>query len=1432
MWSALAIVAALAAFVLGVAVASRTDWGQERARLFLISQAGRALEGRGRLTIGRFRGGLGGQFVLDSVTLGEASGSTVFRVSHLELHLDLAPLMRGRVRVHRLLLVRPFALLEQGRDSVWNVSRLFTSATPKSSARSALDFSLDSAEVRDGLIRLVMPDTLRRLPLVRRDFSALQLLLGPTRVAHRDTAGGLAPVRRLSMQSSKPPLALRDAAGVVRWWADSLRLDFPSLHLPASSGSLRGTIAWAQRGPARLSLALRADTVAFPDIAWITTLVPKHGGGSADVLITNGTNPADIEYRLSNVDVGATRSRITGAFTAVTGRRTSIVNLALEAHPLDLDLVRELFGDSVPKKVWQGSLTGSVRGRGGPLDSLRLDDVRLTFADRRVKGGATSHFALSGEVNTLALPSELRALTVQIEDLDVRTTGAVVQLADSLHGVLTGRVVLDGPTSDLRFHDLALRHVDGDRAASVVSGEGRIATDIRSHWFDATLVLDTVAVATLARDRTAAPLRGFARGTLELHATADTMTVDALMRSGDGTLRFAGTTLLDTVRSRIRGRATLTAFDPRAFVSRNDIPVMRLGGVADVSIDGNRAETDGHVAFDLDTTTVIGDSRVTLAQMRVGFDSSGLHVDTAEIQATEWRVSAAGRLARRGATHDTLRFAVKFNSLAPLGALLLDAKGRSLADSLSGSAGATGVLVGSLDTLTLTTRFDGLQLRSSEFSMWAMRGEADLTGLPSAATGTVSFSADTLTAGPLKADRVDVRADAKDGKAARVVASLRGGDTLHAATLADVRVSGDTTRVVLDSLTFALGTSSWHLATGGRATIVPGGVTLDSTTLVSAQGATLTARASIADAGPVTARLALDKLSVAELVVTGYIDPDVSGRVGARIDLTGTRDAPHISATASLDSMVVGDRDAPSLVATAVYDSHRASVGMRGAFRGREVLSVSGTVPVDLSLRAVPKRLLDDSLRLRIHADSASLAGLESVTQEVHGLAGTLDADVDVGGTWKRFTGIGSVTVRGGAFDVPKYGVTARALTLDVALAPDSVALRRLVLGDGDSGADTLSATGTLVRKDGVWQVDIASQATNFSIIDDPRFAQIEASWRLQLRGPLSQPFVGGEMTLPRATLVIDPSRRVRPLVDEAGMSEDEFATHMPLISALRVTLGNDVRLKSRDANVQLAGELEVGGAIVNPFISGEILANRGTYRVDLGLLKRTFRVDSGLVRVAGTRETPVALDIWTSYLVRSQDRDDVKIVAHVTGTTQGANLELSSADLGVGSSQSEIISYLVFGSPTFGLDGQGTSAMKTATAALVPSLGGLLEGTLGTLLPFLSSLQVTTVAGSGPQNLAVNPLDGLLNSFALTAGRQLGSDTFLSLSAGMCRSSRLSSASSVAGWFGLGAEYRPRNRAGVSVSMDPGSSPCNRVGRFLDVYQFGADVFREWRLR
>ncbi len=1416
-------------------VLSGTEWGQERVRRLVVGQVARTLDGRGRLTLGHLDSGLRGHFVADSLTLVDQRGSVVLAAARAAFDVDMARLLRGEVRLYRLALLRPFLLIEQGRDSSWNISRMFSSGMETvPQRRSALSIALDGAEFRDGHIALVMPDSLPALPPVRREFARLQLSLGRTRLLHPDTAGGETSVLRLATNLDVPPVDVREAVGSVRWWPDSLRLDFPRFRLPASHGTFSGTISWATRGPAQLDLRLSADSVALADIAWISPLIPKRGGGSADVHIRNGRNPHDIEYAISNADLRATESRIAGGFTAVQGRPTAIRDLALELQPLDLNLVREILGDSVPAKVWQGALRGTVRGPGGPLEALVLDDVRLTFADRRSGSagvtGVVSQLSLAGTFNTKASPIQLNGVEVLLAHLDVRTLGAVAKVADSLHGALTGRLVLDGPLTDLRFHDLALVHVDGDRRRSYVSGQGRLATDQKTRWLDATLSLDTIAVATVTRDRTTIPLRGILTGPLELHATGDTLSIDARLHIGEGRADFLGATLLDSSRTWVRGRATLEALDPRVLIDRRDIPSMRLSGTADVDVDNMPGVTDAHVALSLDTTSVLGDSRIQLAQVRAGIDSTGFHVDTAEVHAAAWRLSARGRLARRGATNDTLRFAFAFDSLQPLRTLLLDSTGGAIADSTRGAAGAAGTLVGSMETFSLVADFGTQELEWNDVRIQRASAHAEIDRLPSAATGVVTLTAESLGTRGFTADRASARAALRDGRSVRLTADASSGDTLTSTVIADLSRDGDTTRVTLDSLAIALGAGRWTLERPAHVSVAPHAITVDSAVLRSSLGATVALSAALPESGEIDGRLRVDALGLHELAFTGIVGPDVDARIRGDARLTGTREAPRLTYTASADSVKLGEQSGPRLALSGSYENRRATLALRGIEGDRDVLTVSAELPVDLALHAVSRRLLADSLHVTLRADSASLAGLDAATPDMQRLSGTFFADVDARGTWTQLTGTGTVRIQDGAFEVASFGTSVRGMALDLAFARDSVVVRRLRLSDSDNPRDTVAVNGVLVRSAGVWRVDLASVAREFNVMDDPRRAVVDASWQLRLRGPLKEPILSGEVTLPSATFFIDPSRRVRPITDESGTGDVDVTFGMPLISALRVTLGSDVRLRSRDANVQLSGVLEVGGELANPYVRGEMVAGRGTYRLDLGVLKRTFRVDSGTVQVAGTFDTPPSIDIWTSYLVRSPERDDVRIGAHVSGTTVEPRLELSSADLGSSASESEIISYLVFGAPSFALDGQGSSTVRSATAALVPSIGGVLEGFFGMLLPFFSSLQVTTVAGSGEQGLVADPLDGLLSSFALTAGRQLGSESYLNLSGGVCRGSHVSSAASAPSWFGVSAEYRPKLRWSAVVSLDPGTSPCNRVGKFTDVYQLGVDVFKDWK--
>lgn len=1408
------------------------DAGLERVRAMTIGRINTALAGRGTVSAARISGNVTlGHLVLDSVTLRDSAGKPVIEVTRLEVDGALGGIFGRRVALQRVLLIGPRVYLEQGRDALWNIQRIF----PKRATAAAPNrwtVTIDSAEVRDGTLQLLQLDTLVTLPLKERRFEGLGLRAARITVMRPDSIGGHASLLALQSRISAPPVELRDAAGSVRWGQDTIRLDLPNARLPGTHASVTGTIVLGKGVPPRLDLVALADTLDLKDVAWASTLIPKSGGhGTARMTVRSEQDTHITAYAISALDVKATQSRLMGGFTVLVGHEPVVRDLAVDLAPLDLNLVRELFGDSVPKKSWQGALRGSVRGTGGPISDLRFDATRLAYEDRRVPG-AGGHVVITGSMDAKAKPSVLKNFVVDITDLDIRTVGAVAKAADSLSGTLHGRVVLDGPTNNLLFHDLVLHHSDGDGMPSRVTGSGRITSDVTSLWMEADLSLDSIAVRTLARDRTTLPLREPLSGTLAVRAVRDTMGLDLLLRADSGTVRFLGYSLLDSTRSVIHGDATLHRIDPRAFIARKNLPRVIVDGRAKVAIDMAPSDTDAHVTVRLDSTSVVGDESVRYGEIRAGVDRSGLHVDTAEVRTASWHLQARGRLARTGNTNDTLTFAVESDSLAVLHSLLLDSLGVATMDSIGGRLRMTnGRLIGSLDTLRLEADFGAERIQWNGLSVREAVGEARVGGLPAAATGRVHFAAKGVGNATYMTKLLTFDADLIEGRRAAASASFASErDESGAIALHAVR-QGDSTRVLMDSLSLRLGTSHWMLDSAAGVTVRGRDVRVDSIRLSSSGGGSATLAGFVPDTGTIRAHLMLERLPVEELAFTGKVSPELTGIARGELALFGTRDAPLLTLTASFDSVLFREGAVPALHADARYGNRQLDATLVGGGAGaRELFRVESRLPVDLALRSVRERMLDLPLSVHAVADSAPLAGIEALLPQVSELAGTLTARLDLGGTWKHREITGAAHIRNGAFFLNQFRTAGQAVRLDASFARDTVTIETLRMSDGDNPRDSIYLKGTVFQRDSAWQVALRSGATNFRVMDDPRVATVDAQWDLKVDGLLTEPLIGGTVTLPSAILRIGEQRKVRRLRDTTVAIEEEI-TNGPRFRALKVFLGNDVRLQSKDANVQLSGQMELGGDLKDPYLSGEMLANRGTYRVDLGALKRTFRVDSGVVRVAGTLPIIAGVDIWTSYLVRRPSQDDITVGAHLTGTTDDLRLDLSSSTGGVNLAQSEIISYLLFGAPSFALDGQSQTTLKTATAAVLPSLGSTLESALGTVFPFFNSLQVSTVAGSNTYaNLTSNPIDAVLNNLAITGGRRVGADGFLNLSAGLCRGARASAAQSSSMWFGIAAEYRPKQGVAAVASMDPGTNPCGTIGKLSQSYQFGLDIFKEWK--
>lgn len=1376
-----------------------------------------------------------GTLALDSLVLRDASGAEVVRLGSVRAAFQLRTLLDRELYLTQVSIDGPHVALVQDASGAWNVAawtaRDTVASAPSVAAPAApWRIRLDSLTLRNGHVTVTQHDARPRRAPTRRVVSELSLDLGPS-VLHTDGPRGTLQLAAIGGRSDDPDLAFTTAGGGIAFTADSADVQLPVIRIGASRAALRAQMQWrdATRDP-RIVATLDAAEIALADIAWADSLIPREGRATARVRIVNGAGDGEYRGIVERFSVTSGASQLEGRLVADIGAATAIRDVDVTAAPLDFALLRELFGDSTPPPPWDGQVRGRLRAAGGPLRDFALDASTLEFEDRRV-GGARSRFTIEGRLDLDAGDATLKPMHVRIDSLDVRTVGAVTDIADSLRGYLTGVVTLDGPVTDLRFHDLDLVHVDGALPRSRVLGAGRIAEDTASTWLEAELTLDTVALAALGEAVTGERLRGVLRGRLTTSVRGDDVTLDVALEGEGARMRFVGSTSTDTARLVARGPLRLERFDANRFLVTQSVPEHRLDGEVTLGLDGGWDAPSGTIAFRLDSTSQVVGLPLRAGIGALALEPGGLRVDTLRLALDAGSVTARGRLARDPALRDSLRFAATLDSVPALAALLGDSLGATWADSLGGALRIDGLALGSLDTMDVYATLHGDSLRAGSFGIRAMDGELLLSGVPRATQGLATFDLTDAVAGTSAIHRLSAEATVRDPSWVDASFRMVALDTLYAQGRADIHYMGDSIEVKLDSLTATSRDADWRLARPSRVFRTSDRLEVDSLLLVSRDGARFSLGARLDSAGPVTLSAHALRVPLRHARFTGVVPTRIDGLLTGDARLSGTLADPRLELTLRLDSTRVEDREAPELTLDARYADARADLRLDTRMLQREAIALVAELPLDLSLEAIPleERLLEQPLYLRLTASGTPLAGFEALSTGVTELQGGLDADVQVTGTWRNIEPRGIILVRDGAFVVPALGTGFRDLLMDVSLAPDSVYIQRARLADERSEQDTASIEGAIIRTDAGWRADLRTVARNLRVIDDPRTAEADVSWQLQLDGPLDSLALAGVVTVPQANVFIGRQRRRALALDEDRETAETASQFAPRLEGVRVRLGNEVRLRSNEANVQLTGEVAAAGTLDEPDVRGEIIATRGTFRLDLGLLQRTFQVDSGLVRLNGPLSIPPTLDIHTSYTVRQAAREDVKIGARLSGSVESPRLILSSGDLGTTASETEIISYLLFGAPSFVLDGQSASAVRLATAALVPSLGGAAERALGARLPFLSELQVVTVAGDSPRDFTLNSFEGLLNSFALTAGTQVGTDSYLRLSGGVCRGDNRA-AQSLPAWFGIAAEYRPRERLSAELSLTPGSAPCNRVGSFAQIYQLGLDLYKDWR--
>src|SRR5437867_2659228 len=1388
----------------------------------------------GSIEVGEVRGSLLTGVVLTDVRLLDPDSTLVAWLPRAELGYNPIDFAAGRVVFMEVRLDRPIINIVQHANGRTNFDELLRlgekdTVTVKplgpSGPRSLI--LLRNVQIQDGSLTLRLQkhgDVSNANEEIEssgedgryrvRRFEHLNARLAALRIQAPREKGIRIDVVRLATESSDPKLSIADVVGRVTIDGRTLDVDLSRVRFPGTQFRARGTVQWP-RDTLLWNLVMRADSATLSDIRFIDPRFPDqavlHGGVT---LASHGGRVLEIQLRPLDLTFG--NGRLTGHVTAFSAADSGLVALRqgdLTAHDLSLDFPR-VYIDSLP---FYGRLTGQTLVD-GPMSALKIETT-WSFRDSLVPGWPESQIVGKGEINLAGKDLAFQPFAVTAGRIDIGTVRRLVPAFD-LQGELDASGTLTGTLKDATFSG-TLRHHDGDRPVSVVRGVIGLDTRTDVLGVSADVRADSLALDGLTGRIAHFPLRGTLTGTIRLSGDVAGLEThaDLDMLGGGGGVRGDGTLLLGARGAHPSFGArnfTLHAQDVnlQRWLVRRGAPPSRLTFTANGSVAADSVTTPtGALSVFLDPSFFAG-AVIDTGATRVRFADGQLFVDSLRLQQPGLLTTASGALGWRRPDRGTLAFDFAADSLSVLDSLVTWFAGPSVAAAsseakLRGSAQVRLTLVGALDSLSIgaNAKVADLQWRG-----WRLpKGEGTLDYQPGPVPRfELDANFDSLGYGRLGFGAAAAHARGTRDSVTWFARSSVGDLGAFLAGGRYARPGGPVQHTVVDSLAVLLPTGVWFLEHPTALAFSDSLLHVDSTALKSAAG---TGRLAVAGdlpaRGPINARLALEGFPLTGIYALMEHDTlGVAGVVTASVAATGTRANPLFSGSFAFSDAAFGSFRAPFMDGIIDYRNRRLNGEVHLWRSGQQVLNVTAHLPIDLALVPVAQRQLPDTLSVQARADSVDLGVLAAVTTTVQQVEGVFNADLGIGGTWEAPRLRGGLQIGHAAATIPALNVRYANMNGSLSLLGDTIRVDSIT-ATSEQGRAQLTGYMRLERlTKPVLALNITT--SNFKALDLRGYLTVTASGRVALSGPVFGATLTGRGTVTSGVLhfadlvnkrVVNLDEPwVQDLIDTSLIRRQRLGPELQSvffdslrISNLQLTMGQDAWLRSSEANIQLTGSVQVNRVRNNYVLSGTLQAPRGTYRLQVGFVTREFVVSEGTVRYLGTPDLNAELDISARHVVHplpgTGNNKAINVIAHIQGTLLVPKLTLES-DQG-DMSQTELISYLMFGKPSFQL-GSGETALVGSVFA--SAFAGELERT------FVSDLGVPLDYFEIRPGDPNNPFSGA----QVAAGWAIGGKTFLVLNAGFCSPNQTNQSARLTNVFGASLQYRFSHEWRSEASFEP----------------------------
>jgi translocation and assembly module TamB len=494
--------------------------------------------------------------------------------------------------------------------------------------------------------------------------------------------------------------------------------------------------------------------------------------------------------------------------------------------------------------------------------------------------------------------------------------------------------------------------------------------------------------------------------------------------------------------------------------------------------------------------------------------------------------------------------------------------------------------------------------------------------------------------------------------------------------------------------------------------------------------------------------------------------PQLSGRLNASAEVTGTREAPKVDGSFEVAQGGFRQFKYDSLTGTVAYAERGVTLDARLQENPTQWITAKGYLPTALFSSNAPDAA---SARIDFAVDSSpiNLGVVQGFTTALTEVTGSFEAHVKIGGTAADPQASGAITLSDGAVTVAPTGVRYTNIDGAIEVRPDRIHIDAITLLDNHF--NPLSLSGDLgIGRRRLESFELYVNANDFKVVDN-ELGNVRIQSALEIGGTLAAPQVGGYLGVTTGDVNLD---RIIALAGPSPYPTEEIKyqtavdeTAEPAAQGPMGALSVDVQLTVPDDLVVKASSLQAPGApmslgALNVTLGGDLRAQKApggrlrlvgvvnTVRGNYDFQGRRFEIlRDGTVRFVGLEELNPVLDLRTRRMIQG-----VEARVNVRGTLRQPEIQLASTPP---LDEADILSLIVFNQPVNELgEGQQISLAQRAQSIAAGAVADQLAQSIGRALEIDTfELQVAPETGDAAQ---------------LTIGQQVGQNLYVKVQQGI----------------------------------------------------------------